>query len=145
MCFKFTDVKPMIQRKILRNSLAQKLLKSRMEIFQKEAEICKICIELDKAKIKMLDTMNTIERMQLDEYSKDREKTILDISKSIEEMDNDITNDINSFQSEVKKIKTTISKLNNQIELLNYTIPKEGVATNYRVNFNESISYRCIP
>jgi hypothetical protein len=39
MSLKFTDVKPMIERKILRNNMAVELIKTHKEIFQKEIEI----------------------------------------------------------------------------------------------------------
>lgn len=145
MSLKFTDVKPMIHRKILRNSMTQKLLESHMEIFQKEVEIRQMYISSCKAKIAMLDTLNLIEKMQLDEYSKDREQSIMETTKSLEEMDDDLVKDINQIQETVKKIKDSSRGISSQILYLNETIPKEGVATNYKIKYKDTIGGRCIP
>lgn len=147
MSLKFTDVKPMIQRKILRNALAQELLKTHVTIFQKEIEIRQLYISSCQAKFAMLNTMNLIEKMQLNEYSIAREESILETSESLKEMDNNFIKDIQIMRDDVKKIKDSSGIISGQILQLNETIPKEGIATNYQVkyNSNDSMGGRCIP
>lgn len=142
---KFTDVKPMIQRKIIRNELAQNLLKSHVEIFEKEMEIRKVYISSCGAKIQLLDIMTSIEKMQLDEYDKDRETAVLETSASMDEMDEDLIKDISKMQEDIKKIKESSRCITEQIKYLNGTIPSEGFATNYKIKYKDSLGGRCIP
>jgi hypothetical protein len=145
MSIKFTDVKPMIEKKILRNTMVIELIKTHNEIFQKEIEIRQAYLELCETKIKLLETMNLIEQMQLNEYDKNREISITETSKNIEEMDEELIVRISSMQDEVKKIKELSKFLVGQIDCVNKSIPKEGVATNYKVNFKDVIGGRCVP
>jgi secreted Zn-dependent insulinase-like peptidase len=80
MSYKFTDVKEMVERKVVRSEMAQKLLLSQVSVFTKEIEIRTMYISL-------LQTMNKIEAMQLNEYSKEREDAINEIVVDLNTMD----------------------------------------------------------
>jgi hypothetical protein len=147
MSIAFTDAKPMILRKILRNNMAKALLKTHISIVQKEIEIRQLYISTCQEKLTMLDTMNLIEGMQISEYSKSREESILETSESISELDDDFSKDIVAMQDYVKKNKNSSYEIVNQIQQLNETIPDEGVATNYKIKTinNDNTGGRCVP
>lgn len=142
---KFTDVKPMIENKILRNNLAKSLLESHVDIFEREVEIRKLYIDSCKAKIHMLDTMNAIEQMQLNEYDKSREETILETAKELEEMDSELIGTIKTVQEQIQTIKSKSEQLSKNIVVLNQAIPKEGIATNYKIKYKDTLAGRCVP
>jgi predicted phage-related endonuclease len=86
-----------------------------------------------------------IENMQLNEYDKSRETSIAGTSKDIEEMDEELIARISEMHKDVKKIKELSKYIASQIDCVNKTIPKEGIATNYRVDFKDNIGERCVP
>jgi hypothetical protein len=143
MSLKFTDVKPMIERKIIRNTLVIELIKNHKEIFLKEVEIRQAYMESCNTKIYLLETMNIIENMQLTEYDKSRETSIIETSKDIEEMDKELIIRTFDMHEDIKKNKELVKFLVSQIDDVNKTIPKEGVATNYKVNLKDNIGGRC--
>lgn len=145
MSLKFTDVKPMIERKILRNTMAVELIKTHKEMFQKEIEIRQAYMESCDTKIQLLKTMNIIENMQLNEYDKSRETSIAETTKDIKEMDKELIVRISEMHKDVKKIKELSKFIASQIDGVNKTIPKEGVATNYKIDFKDNIGGRCVP
>jgi seryl-tRNA synthetase len=125
--------------------MAVELIKTHKEIFQKEVEIRQVYMESCDIKIQLMETMNIIENMQLNEYDKSREASITETSKEIEEMDKELIVRISEMQKEVKQIKEISKFVTSQIEEINKTIPKEGMATNYKVNFKDNIGGRCVP
>jgi RecJ-like exonuclease len=145
MSIKFTDVKPMIERKILRNMLTIELIKTHKELFHKEVEIRQAYMDSCDTKIYLLETMNMIENIQLNEYDKSREISVADTSKEIEKMDKEMVIRISKIYKNVQQKKELSKELISQIDAINDTIPVEGVATNYQVNFKDSIGGRCIP
>lgn len=145
MSIKFTDVKPMIEKKISRNNFALELVKSHKEIFNKEIEIRKLCVDTCDTKIYLIETVYLTEQLQLNEYSKDRELSISETFKAIEEMDDELMLRILDIQKKIKHQKTHTKFIIEQIEEINLTIPAEGIATNYKVIINDTIGGRCCP
>jgi hypothetical protein len=139
MSIKFTDVRPMIERKILRNAMAVELIEINKEIFQKEIEIRTAYLDSCGAKLQLFETMNLIEEMQLNTYDKNREISIMEIYKDIEEIESELDGRIAIMQKEVKKNKKLNMFLISKIEEINKIIPSEGIATNYNVNSKEEI------
>ena len=145
MSIKFTDVKPMIENKLLRNTLAIDLINTHKEIFKKDIEIRQSYIESCDTKVHLLETINLIERLQLNEYDKVRENSITEIIKDIDEIDKDLIVVISDIYTHIKIKKDLAKIITMRIEELNKSIPKEGIATNYKINFKDSLGGRCIP
>jgi len=100
---KFTDAKFMIEKKIERNDVIKKLLEQHVAICIKEIQVRNIFILSANTKMVMLKNMNVIEHMQLNEYSMEREASILEIIKSIDEMSTEMSRELNTNRDDVKK------------------------------------------
>lgn len=147
MDFKFSDANDMIGLKIERNNLAKKLMQTHVDIFTKENEIRNLYIGLCEVKMSILETMNAVEKMQVNEYSKEREESINKMVEDLNTMDGESIDDIKKIHEEIKKIKLDSDACSNEVNRLNEAIPKIGVVTNYSVKsrYADSIGGRCIP
>ena len=128
---KFTDVHNIIQKKITRNNNLYDIFNLYQKIIDKEIIIRQLMNDhYDKQK-NIICQINEIERFQCNEYTTERQEEIIELTKKIGINNSnvrlkDINNDINNLKKDIV----------NNINIINHIqslIPKEGVATNYKI------------
>ena len=106
MSIKFTSARPIIEQRIKRNELSRTIYLKQIEVCNEEIGIKKMFIHSLSSKVKMINNMNDIERLQLTEYTEDRNKACTDIFNELEEMNTEIIERVTPF---IEKIETKIT------------------------------------
>jgi hypothetical protein len=127
MIYTYTTAKELIDFKIQRNNLFLELIEIENKIIKLDMIIKYRALNYNSERVKMIQTINDIEKNQLKEYSLEREsevnKLIEDISKPCE---------VESIKKEINELRIEYSKQLLKIEEINSKIPLRGVVTNFK-------------
>lgn len=125
---KYSDVAPIIQHKINRNKIMYDIYELSQQIIDLQIQIKNIHKAHYENNKKSLLLMNSIEELQLHEYTKEREESIKSLVGLISSVPDDkyLNKKINNLKEVIEEKKLIINKYQ---EL----IPNKGIATNYKI------------
>jgi len=129
---KYYDPNDLINMKIERNNLSIQLLTTQKNIFQAECDIRNICMKICDAKQALINSMIRVERLQIDDYTKERENSINEIMRELDGLEEIWRPDTKMLDLKLLKLQKDFYDLMFQVEQLNFKIPTHGVTLNIK-------------
>lgn len=131
---KISDAHDFVQKKITRNKLLMEIFQGYGKMLENEIRIKTHAKDFYLAQSAILIKVNEIELLQSSEYTVEREKEIAQLIENIGIYE--IPEESKQLTEETNTIKTDIKYKSETIQYLQTLIPKEGIATNYKVVMN---------
>jgi len=139
MNIKTSTANPLINLKLQKYQKNKELLLLQRKIFTNIILLHKIGIDIVIFKDKLIDNMIGIEKLQFDNYDKNREESINNITRDINEIDLSYKNNINELKKEIYNYEYDISIKLQELNKIDKQIPDYAIITNYKSTMSNSI------
>lgn len=142
MDFKFTTASPIMQAKILLNTLSIEALQIQRKMIVIDTHVRKeMCAAIDK-KIELIQELTSLFNNQTSEFCDARQDECKTLTQQIDEVD-EPTARYNELMDKFNAYSVKYKELTDQIKLVSERIPPEAMVTNYRVKRNIDSTQTC--
>ncbi len=131
---KFTSAAPMIRLKIKLNEKLAEFYEAQLKGFELEQESIFMDIQASKNRLRALNSVNRIEKLQLDEFSEERAADINSITVDTNKMNIDDAKNKESIHRSMQVIVEKIEVILQEADQIKKQIPVTGVVQNYTVS-----------
>jgi hypothetical protein len=127
-----TDAYEIIRRKMLINRISKELLQTQIRFSHVSAQMQLQIVKISRAKIKLINKLDTIMEKQLTSFTKERQAECLELYNKLNELDTP-TDQMKKWYSDLEQYKECMTNLLLKIQQIENQIPKNTTVTNYKI------------